>query len=237
ERVWSQRIVNGLERSLQYASEMYLGMRNTPDLVKPSYAQSTAEPGEVLGVEEAYEQAGGQLVIVGPPGSGKTTEALKLMRHLLEVARQDPSAPVPEMFPLASWAKESKPLLDWLADQLQLRHGYAPREGRSLIANHHVVPVLDGLDEVASPQRAKCVEEFNRFWDTYRGGPVVVCSRPAEYEEIPERLKLGGGVTIDPPNTQQIDQYLDAAGPGWDRVRAQLREDSSVLREVLATPL
>src|SRR5207253_9451261 len=95
----------------------------------------------------------------------------------------------------------------------------------------------DGLDEVASPQRAKCVQEFNRFWDTYRGGPVVVCSRPAEYEEIPERLKLGGGVTIDPPNAQQIDQYLDAAGPGWDRVRAQLREDSSVLREVLATPL
>src|SRR5207253_7937787 len=81
ERVWSQRIVNGLERSLQHATELRLGLRNTPELVRLSYSQSTAEPGEVLAIENAYEQAGGQLVIVGPPGSGKTTEALKLMRH------------------------------------------------------------------------------------------------------------------------------------------------------------
>src|SRR6266446_2851469 len=91
ERVWSQRIVHGLERSVQHAAEMQLGLRNAPDLVRLSYSQSTAEPGEVLDVEAAFEQAGRQLVIVGPPGCGKTTEALKLMRRLLEVARNDPS--------------------------------------------------------------------------------------------------------------------------------------------------
>jgi hypothetical protein len=238
ERVWSQRIVNGLERSLQHASEMYLGMRNTPDLVKPSYAQSTAEPGEVLAVEEAFDQAGGQLLIVGPPGSGKTTEALKLMRHLLEVARTDPSAPVPEIFSLASWAKERKPLLEWLADQLQLHHGWSPRQGRSLIWGHHVVPVLDGLDEVASESRAECLEEINRFWETHRGGPIVLCSREAEYEELSEKLKLGGGVTVCPPDARQIDEYLAATGSSWDGVRDQLRAGSSpFIQELLTTPL
>jgi DNA polymerase III delta prime subunit len=238
ERVWSQRIVNGLERSLQHASEMYLGMRNTPDLVKPSYAQSTAEPGEVLGVEEAFDQAGGQLLIVGPPGSGKTTEALKLMRHLLEVARSDPSAPVPEVFPLASWAKERKPLLEWLADQLQLRHGWSPRQGRSLIWDHHVIPVLDGLDEVAPESRAECLEEINRFQGTYRDGSFVLCSREGEYEELSEKVQLGGAVTVCPPDAQQIDEYLAAAGSSWDGVRAQLRAGSSpLLRELLTTPL
>ena len=70
------------------------------------------------------------------------------MRHLLEIARKDLSAPVPDIFPLASWSKGRKPLLEWLADELQLRHGWPRREARSLIWHHKVVAFLDGLDEV-----------------------------------------------------------------------------------------
>jgi hypothetical protein len=217
---------------------MQLDLRNAPDLVRASYSQSSAEAGEVLDIEVAYEQAGRQLVIVGSPGSGKTTEALKLMRHLLEVARSDPTAPVPEMFPLASWAKERKPIMDWLADQLQLRHGWPPREGRALIWNHHVMPVLDGLDEVAPEQRAECVREVNRFWENYRNGPLVLCSRQAEYEELEERVKFGGAFVVCPPDASGIDEYLAAAGLAWDPLRTQLRTGSNpFLLELFTTPL
>src|SRR5207244_3529500 len=181
---------------------------------------------------------GGQLLITGLPGSGKTTEALKLMRYLLEIARRDPSGPIPELFPLASWAKERKPIIEWLADQLQLRHGRPLSEARSLVWDHRVVPFLDGLDEVAAEHRRQCLQEINRFWETHRGGPLVLCSRPREYEELPERVKFGGAVTVCPPEAQQVDEYLAAAGVRWDPVRAELRAGSSTyLRELLATPL
>jgi predicted NACHT family NTPase len=93
---------------------MQLGLRNEPDLLVRSYVQSTADPGEVLTVEDAYKQSGQQLVILGPPGSGKTTAALRIMRGMLESARRDPSAPVPELFSLASWAKKQKALREWM---------------------------------------------------------------------------------------------------------------------------
>ncbi len=55
ERVWAQRIMNGLGRSLQHAAEMQLGLRNSPELVKLSFSQSTADASEVMGIETAYE--------------------------------------------------------------------------------------------------------------------------------------------------------------------------------------
>jgi hypothetical protein len=147
DRVWAQRIVNGLEHSLSHAAEIQMKLGNAPQLVTPSYAQSTAAPGQILAVEAAYQQSGGQLLILGDPGSGKTTQALMLMKHLLLAARSDPLAPVPELFPLASWTRERKPIIEWLAEQLRTRHGRPLKEGRSLISHHQIVPILDGLDE------------------------------------------------------------------------------------------
>src|SRR5437763_1613561 len=62
KRVWDQRIIRGLERSLRHAAEIHLGLRNTPELLL-HYSQSTAEPGEVLTIESAYAHSGEQLVI------------------------------------------------------------------------------------------------------------------------------------------------------------------------------
>jgi hypothetical protein len=238
ERVWAQRIVNGLERSLQHATEMQLGLRNEPDLLVESYDQSTAAPGEVLTIDDAYQRSGRQLVILGPPGSGKTAAALRIMRDMLETARRDPAAAVPELFPLASWAKKRKALGEWMADQLHVRHGRPMLEARSLLSHHQVVPVLDGLDEVAEEHREACLQEINRFWEGHAGAPLVVCSRVTEYRDLGEGLKLGGAAVLCPPDSTQIQAYLEAAGPAWDSVRAELRQGTSrTLQELLATPL
>jgi hypothetical protein len=238
ERVWSQRITNGLERSLQHAVEMQLGLREAPELIKLSFQQTPGRTGDRVDLVGAYETSGRQLVILGAPGSGKTTQALLLMRHLLDVARRDPSAPVPEVFQLPSWARERKPLLDWLTDELRRRHGYRPNLGRSLLVHHHIVPVLDGLDEVAGELRAACIMAITGFWENHGGRPIILCSRVKEYEELPERLPFGGAVTVDPPSDEQVQHYLAGAGPAWDPVRASLAAgDNPALSELLATPL
>jgi hypothetical protein len=238
DRVWSQRIINGLDRSLQHAVDMQLGLREAPELIKLSYQQTPGHTGDRVDLVTAYQRAGRQLVILGPPGSGKTTQALVLMRHLLDIARRDPSAPVPEIFHLASWVRDGKPLLEWLSDQLQRRHGYRPSLGRSLLVRHQIVPVLDGLDEVVREHRADCAAEITRFWMTHRGGPLVLCSRLAEYEELAERFPFGDAVTVEGPSAEQVQRYLAAAGPAWEAVRASLAAgDTSTLRELLGTPL
>jgi hypothetical protein len=45
-------------------------------------------------------------------------------------------------------------------------------------------------------------------------------------------------VTVCPPDSQQIDEYLAAAGPRWDPVREELQAGSNpYLQDLLATPL
>src|SRR5207244_8749800 len=111
-------------------------------------------------------------------------------------------------------------------------------EARSLIWYHRVMPVLDGLDELAPKYRAECVKEINRFWEDHRGGPLVLCCRQAEYQALPERVKLGGAVIVCPPGLDEIDRYLEAAGARWEQVRARLRDGIEPgVRELLSTPL
>jgi hypothetical protein len=100
------------------------------------------------------------------------------------------------------------------------------------------MPVLDGLDEVAAEHRAESVDQINRFWESHQGGPLVLCSRLAEYEQLPERLNLGGAVTLVQPSVAEIDRYLSAAGPQWNGIRAHLADPRNVdLPGLLATPL
>lgn len=59
------------------------------------------------------------MLVLGAPGSGKTTVMLELLCELLAKAEADSDMPIPVVLPLASWALHQKPqlLTDWIGQR------------------------------------------------------------------------------------------------------------------------
>ena len=107
---------------------------------------------------DVYRQAQGSLLILGRPGSGKTTTLATLARDLLTEAEYNPATPVPVIFNLSSWAIKQKPLANWLADELVRQYQVSRKLARSWLGEGQLALLLDGLDEVATDRREACVE-------------------------------------------------------------------------------
>src|SRR5207302_3727676 len=103
------------------------------------------------------------------------------------------------------------------------------------VENGQILPLLDGLDEVAPSARGLCIDAIN----TYRRDhlvPLVVCSRTSEYFSQEHRLVLQNAVVVQPLTTEQVDDYLVATGPALTEVRSVLQKNQE-LRELAASPL
>jgi multisubunit Na+/H+ antiporter MnhB subunit len=150
------------------------------------------------------------LLILGAPGSGKTTALLELARHLLDRAETDPAQPMPVVFNLSSWAARRLPLDQWLIDELHSRYSVPCCIAARWLAAGELLPLLDGLDEVAIAHRVGCVHAINAFQTAH--GPVrfVVCSRITDYTALATLLQVEEAVELQPPTRQQVSDYLEA---------------------------
>jgi hypothetical protein len=233
-----------LEDSLHGAALQTLGLEARPDAVpdrwgavlqQPDRTARPLDPGTTA--TAVFDDVDGELLILGAPGSGKTTLLLELAGTLLDRAGRDEALPMPVVFPLVSWTAQRLPLADWLVDELSQRYDVAVAIGRAWVTGDRVLPLLDGLDEVAAEHRGACVAAINAFRARRTGGltGLVVTCRRAEYEALGVRLRLRGAVLLRPLSSGQIDAYL-GAGPQLDGVRAALEADE-ILREMAASPL
>jgi signal peptidase I len=173
---------------------------------------------------------------LGAPGAGKTTLLLTLASDLLIRAAQDPEHPIPVIFPLSSWARQQRPLAAWLVDALNEQYDVPRETGQAWVDADQVLPLLDGLDEVAAEHRAACVEAANTFRQEHGLLPLVVCSRVTDYEGLDRRLRLQGAIVVQPLTREQVDSYLAQIGQPVAAVREALHNDPT-LWELLDTPL
>src|SRR5262249_8882800 len=149
-------------------------------------------------IHAVFDDLAGELLILGAPGAGKTTMLLELARDLLERAQHDAAHPIPVVFNLSTWAAQHPPINTWLVDELSKRYDVPRKIGQAWVDGGTILPLLDGLDEVALDQRAACVEAINAYHGAHGPLRLVVCSRSAEYELLAVRLQFQGAVVIQP---------------------------------------
>src|SRR5437764_690516 len=79
------------------------------------------------------------------------------------VREQDEGHPIPVVFNLSSWATKQRPLKDWLVEELNTKYDVPRKVGEGWMDTDAVLPLLDGLDEVAAEQRVECAAVINTY--------------------------------------------------------------------------
>ncbi|MDJ0737493.1 MAG: NACHT domain-containing protein [Nostocaceae cyanobacterium] len=181
------------------------------------------------------EEIAGRLLILGQPGAGKTTMLLKLAEELIKRADDNHTHPVPVLFSLSAWQKDNQSIKDWLVEQLKDKYGVRKDIGKQWIDNQEIIPLLDGLDEIAVERQELCVRKINDFlhpgtWSN----PVVVCSRTEEYQHLATLLQLNNSLELFPFTPQQVYEYLQNTAnlQLWDSIK-----NDADLNQLAQTPL
>ena len=236
------RVTKQLADSLQGATLLELGLHDQPNAVVSfsplslQHPDQPTQPATHSHIPQAYDEAEGQLLILGEPGAGKTTLLLQLTRALLDRAEQDESVPMPVILNLASWAMKRQPIDGWMVEELGLAYQVPRQLACSWIEADEIQPLLGGLDEVEEAQRSACVEAINAYQQAHGLLPTVVCSRKADYFSQPRRLRLQSAVVVELLSEQQINALLSSAGASLAGLRQVLATDSC-LQELVPIPL
>jgi DNA polymerase III delta prime subunit len=231
-----------LQHSAHGAALIEIGKQTRSEAVEHPWERVLELPGHSsrsipkdTSIGGVFQESARSLLILGEPGSGKTTTLLELARDLSHRAEHDSAQPVPVVFNLSSWTRRST-IFSWLLDELSTKYFVARRHARSWLNQNRLMPLLDGLDEVAADDRAACVGAINRFAHEVGLPGVAVCSRTNEYIALGTRLQLHGAVCLQPLTSEQVDAYFAEAGPQLSALRAAVQRDSA-LRSLAESPL
>lgn len=175
----------GLERGRRIAVRWRTaaGSRPVPDIAATVPAEGNIdELADSIG-RAVRQGSQPRLVITGDWGAGKTATALLLMTRLTAQ-----NAGLPVLFKIANWHPGETPLPAWLAGQLlEILPAIGGSTGGArnydaevaeVLANRHVLPVLDGLDDMGDPATA-----LRRIDVELAGRPFVLTCRTATFAQ------------------------------------------------------
>jgi hypothetical protein len=201
---------------------------------------------EVTVLVSDYADAPRRMVVCGGPGAGKTSLCVLLVLEML--ARPEP-AQIPVLLQVAGW--NSKENLDaWLLRTVLEVYSflgnearYGPTAVRDLLATRRILPVLDGLDEMADKYRAPALRAL--VDDRGSAEPVVLTCRSTEFADANAAALVPASevVWLLPLEDDAVAGHLLDATPvdrlrHWEEVLDQLAVGANApLVETLRMPL
>lgn len=203
---------------LRDESERLGGGPRTPLLQQPREVENskTHQWEEITSskpIEEVFSEAQRQLLILGEPGSGKTTELLCLVDALVKDAQHDANTPIPVIFELSTW-QPNLTIVEWLVERLNSDFGLKTtvcwewlRKG-----TNKILPLLDGLDELGELLSDDAMEAINELQNNdrqYQQPALVVCCRIQDYDLCKEKLEVEGAIRLLKLPDEEIERYLN----------------------------
>jgi hypothetical protein len=173
---------------------------------------------------------------------------------LRELLADRPAGTVPVILPATGW-DAGLDLHQWLATELGRAHpglsrpvrtatGTATTIAAMLVTGGHILPIIDGLDEVPPIRHPTLIAQLNDAGSTM---PLVVTCRTEQYRAAIERggRPIGRATELElrPIDPDQVRSYLSEAtsvvpADRWSAVFDRLRDEpDGPLAQALGTPL
>lgn len=190
-----------------------------------------------VSLHDAYKAYNGRLLLLGDPGSGKTTTLMAFARDAVARRLDDLTQPLPILAPIAAWDADTEtPLTEWLGDLIPALQA----DISNILNEGHALLLFDGLDELgeqreASDDRGNTQQTDPRLRFSAilpANNQIIVTCRAQEYTTLAEKLALNGAITLKPLDDGQMQTYLSDLPALW----TALQRDTQ-LREVARTPL
>jgi hypothetical protein len=203
-------VQEGLEPSLHNAVWLTLGMERQDYRVQRPWSATVAQQSQpavpldagtrIVEVFDRPELAR-QLLILGEPGAGKTTMMLELAQDLLQRAMADKAQPIPVLLSLSSWKNPEQSFFEWLVGALKGKYGIPQNLAQRWLKKNQLLPLLDGLDEVAPQYQQACAVALNTWLIgelDQRPCGIVICCRQEEFEQVVRQpLILQGAIYVE----------------------------------------
>ncbi|GAA0711086.1 hypothetical protein GCM10010199_08100 [Dactylosporangium roseum] len=183
------------------------------------------------------------LMVLGAPGAGKSVFAILLTLGLIR--RPAEGEPLPVLLAITAWDRAERAdafvIRRLTEDYADVLAGYGDPQtlARHLMEHKRILPIFDGLDELADP--ADALQALDVF--AAAGWPLVVTCRPEEYEQAVRRSRVLSRAAVVELKSVGVDEaiaYLSqpAPDPRWEPVFAHLRaHPDGPLAGALSTPL